>query len=222
MDGEVSSWVPVTSGVPQGTVIGPILFLVYINDLPAKLQSKVQLFADDTIVYMAVTNKTDAAILQKDLKLLEESEKSQMSFNPDKCNVLQVTRCRNRLTYDYILHNRILKEKDAVKYLGVTVHHKLSWNKHICSIVKKVNSSIGFLRRNLQIYQKHIKANDRKSSRHLLYGILSPKRTKIKLGWYREELPALFATTTDAKQVSLPYLMSSAGAVSGSEEQTED
>ena len=222
MDGEVSSWVPVTSGVPQGTVIGPILFLVYINDLPAKLQSKVQLFADDTIVYMAVTNKTDAAILQKDLKLLEESEKSQMSFNPDKCNVLQVTRCRNRLTYDYILHNRILKEKDAVKYLGVTVHHKLSWNKHICSIVKKVNSSIGFLRRNLQIYQKHIKANDRKSSRHLLYGILSPKRTKIKLRWYREELPALFATTTDAKQVSLPYLMSSAGAVSGSEEQTED
>ena len=53
-------------------MIGPILFLVYINDLPAKLQSKVRLFADDTIVYMAVTNKTDAAILQKDLKLLEE------------------------------------------------------------------------------------------------------------------------------------------------------
>ena len=125
-------------------------------------------------------------------------------------------------TYDYILHNRILKEKDAVKYLGITVHHKLSWNKHICSIVKKVNSSIGFFRRNLQIYQKHIQANDCKSSMHLLYGILSPKRTKIKLRWYREELPALFATTTDAKQVSLPYLMSLAGAVSGSEEQTKD
>ena len=74
MDGEVSSWVPVTSGVPQGSVIGPILFLEYINDPPAKLQSKVRLFADDTIVYMAVTNKTDAAILQKDLKLLEEWE----------------------------------------------------------------------------------------------------------------------------------------------------
>ena len=200
-----------------------ILFLVYINDLPAKLQSKVRLFADDTIMYMAVTNKTDAAILQKDLKLLEEWEnRLQMSFHPDKCNVLQVTRCRNPLTYDYILQNRILKAKDAVKYLCVTVHHKLSWNKHICSIVKKVNSSIGFLRRNLQIYQKHIKANDCKSSTHLLYGILLPKRTKIKLRWYREELPVLFATTTDAKQVSLPYLMSLAGAVSGSEEQTED
>ena len=109
---------------------------------------------------MAVTNETDAAILQKDLKHVEEWEnRSQMSFHPDKCNVLRVIRCRNPLTHDYILHNQILKEKDAVKYLGVTVHHKLSWNEHICSIVKKANSSIGFLRRNLQILQKHIKTN---------------------------------------------------------------
>ena len=111
-------------------------------------------------MYLAVTNETDAAILQKDLKLLEEWEnRSQMSFHQDECNVLQVTRCRNPLTHDYILHNQILKGKDAVKYLGVTVQHKLSWNEHICSIVKKANSSIGFLRRNLQIHQKHIKAN---------------------------------------------------------------
>ena len=65
------------------------IFSIYIYDLPAKLQSKVQLFADDAIVYMAVTNKTDAAFLQKDLKLLEEWEnRSKMSFHLDKCNVL--------------------------------------------------------------------------------------------------------------------------------------
>ena len=140
----MSSWVPVSSGVPQGSVIGTILFVVYINELPAKLQSKVRLFADDTIVYMAVNNETDAAILQKDLKLLEEwANRSQISFHPDKCNVQRVTRCRNPLTHDYILHNQILKEKDAVKYLGFTVHHKLSWNEHICSMVKEANSSIG-------------------------------------------------------------------------------
>ena len=96
---------------------------------------------------MTVTNETDAAILHKDLKLLEEWEnRSQMSFHPDKCNVLRVTRCRNPVTLDYILHNQILKEKDAVNYLGITVHHKLSWNERICSVVKKANSSIGFLR----------------------------------------------------------------------------
>jgi len=218
----MSSWVPVSSGVPQGSVIGPILFLVYINDLPAKLQSKVRIFADETILYMAVNNETDAAILQKDLKLLEEWEnRSEMYFHPDKSNVL-------RVTHDYILHNQILKEKDAVKYLGVTVHHKLSWNEHICSMVKEANSSIGFLRRNLQIHQKHINANakrvlfDHKSSMRLLYGILSPKRTKITLRWYKEELPALLVTTTDAKQMSLLCLMSLAGAVSSSEEQTKN
>ena len=91
-EGEMSSWVPETSSVPQGSMIGPILVLVYINDLPAKLQAKVRLFADNTIVYMAVTNETDAAILQKDLKLLKEWEnRSQMSFHPDKRNVLRVT-----------------------------------------------------------------------------------------------------------------------------------
>ena len=77
--------------------------------------------------------------------------------------MLRVTRSRNPFTNDYILHNQILKEKDAVKSLGVTVHHKLSGNEHICCIVKKANSSIGFLRRNLQIHQKHIKANTYKT-----------------------------------------------------------
>ena len=74
-------------------------------------------------------------------------------------NFLLVSYNRNPLTHDYIVHNQILKEKDAVKYFGVTVDHKLSWNKHTCSIVKKASSSIDVLRQNLQIHQKHITAN---------------------------------------------------------------
>ena len=125
-DGEMSSWVPVTSGVPQVSVIGPS---ISIYKFPAKLQSNVRLFAGDTIVYMDVTNETDAAILQKDLKLLEEwKNRSQMFFHPDKSHGAGPP-----LTHDYILHNQIIKEKDAVKYLGVTVHHKLSW-KIICAL----------------------------------------------------------------------------------------
>ena len=95
----------------------------------------MRLFADDTIVYMTVTNESDAATLQKDLELLEEWEtKSQMSFHPDKCNVLRVTRSRKPLNFNYVLHNQTLEEKDTAKYLGVTVNHKLSWNEHICNI----------------------------------------------------------------------------------------
>ena len=84
-DEEMSSWVPVTSGVPQVSVIGPILFLVYMNSQLNYSPTFDYLFADDTIVYMAATNETDAAILQKDLKLLEEWEnRSQMFFHPHK------------------------------------------------------------------------------------------------------------------------------------------
>ena len=221
MDGEVSSWVPVTSGVPQGSVIGPILFLVYINDLPAKLQSKVRLFADDTIVYMvAVTNETDAAILQKDLKLLEEWEnRSQMSFHLDKCNVLRVTRCGNPLTHDYILQNQIGKRMQ----LNILVSLYTINCPGTSIILPEVFSdeTYKFTRNTSRLMHTRL-LFDHKLSMRLLYGILSPKRTKIKLRWYREELPALLATTTDAKQVSLTCLMSLAGAVSSREEQTKD
>lgn len=156
-EGKISSWVSVTSGVPQGSLIGPILFLVFINDLTAKLQSKVRLFADNTIF---VTNETDAAILQKDLNFLKNGKidhRCPSTWTSVMCQ--ESYGAGTPFTHDYILHNQILKDKDAVKYLGVTVHHKMSWNEHLRSIVKRANLSIGFLRRNLQIHQKHIKAN---------------------------------------------------------------
>ena len=141
--------------------------------------------------------------------------------------MLRVTRSRNPFTNDYILHNQILKEKDAVKSLGVTVHHKLSGNEHICCIVKKANSSIGFLRRNLQIHQKHIKANTYKTlaGPQIEYAstIWDPftqeNQNKLEVVQRRA---ARFACNNYRREVSLPCLMSLAGAVSSSEEQTKD
>ena len=93
LESEKSSKVTVTSGVPQGSVLGPILFLVFINDLPEHIKSKVMLFANDTAVYLAVSNLEHAQILQNNLdRLAKWSLELDMEFNPSKCTVIHVTR----------------------------------------------------------------------------------------------------------------------------------
>ena len=96
---------PVSSGVPQDSVLGPMLFLAYINDLPDQVKSRVRLFADDKAMYLALNAQTDSEILQKDLEKLEIWEKLwEMTFNSSKCQVIHVTRRKNRFQTDYCLH----------------------------------------------------------------------------------------------------------------------
>ena len=80
-------------GVPQGSILGPILFLAYINDMPEQVKSRVRLFADDTALYLAISSTTESEVLQTDLASLEQWEKMwDMQFNPSKCQVLQITK----------------------------------------------------------------------------------------------------------------------------------
>ena len=97
LDGNNSSSIAVESGVPQGSVLGPCLFLFYINDLPNGLASKVRLFADDAISYMTIDNQHYAHNLQQDLnRIRDRAEKWMIVLNTDKCKVLTVSRKRSK------------------------------------------------------------------------------------------------------------------------------
>ena len=105
LNGINSDSIPISFGVPQGSVLGPILFLAYINDLPNQAKSHVRLFADDTAMYLAITSLSESEILQQDLTNLEHWEKLwDMNFNPSKCQVIHVTRLKTPVPTKYLLH----------------------------------------------------------------------------------------------------------------------
>ena len=147
INGINSDEIPVSSGVPQGSVLYPILFLAYMNDLPEQVKSRVRLIADDTAMYLVISSNTEGQVLQTDLACLEQWEKMwDMQFNPSKCQVLHITRKVKPLNTKYILHNVELEIASAAKYLGVTIADDLSWSPHIDNTTKKPTKSLAFLK----------------------------------------------------------------------------
>ena len=137
LDGETSTPRPVTSGVPQGTVLGPVLFLTYINDLHESItKSNVRLFADDCVLYRDITDRNDTDLLQQDLDSLGRWEaKWLMEFNVDKCFVMHATHSKHKIQHQYTLHNQTLTPVKHSKYLGVTLSDDLTWRTHISNVV---------------------------------------------------------------------------------------
>ncbi len=158
LNGASSCETKVRSGVPQGSVLGPCLFLFYINDLPEGLRSEVRLFADDTVVYISVSLVQDAETLQRDLAKLEEWEKKWgMQFHPGKCQVIIFTRKRKPIRHTYMLHGQALENVKEAKYLGVTFQEDMKFTTHIDNISASANRSLGFIKRNLRINSTQLK-----------------------------------------------------------------
>ena len=159
LEGTKSDKDDVLSGVPQVTVLGPLLFLTYINDMPSHTESDVRLFADDSLLYREIRNTNDSIQLQEDLNALESWEKKWlMRFSPSKCNVISIPP-KNKAVIElhYTLHGQVLEQVDNAKYLGVTISNNLSWNKHIDNITAKGNRTLGFVRRNLKNCSRLVK-----------------------------------------------------------------
>ena len=132
VDGETSNTAPVISGIPQGSVLGPILFLAFINDMPDCVKAQCRLFADDSIIYRTVNSEEDAIKLQLDLDALHQWESDWgMTFNPSKCNVIHVTRKLEPLRHVYALKGTPLEAVESATYLGVDVANDLTWNKQV-------------------------------------------------------------------------------------------
>ena len=158
VEGEVSSKCTVDSGVPQGTVLGPLLFLCHINDLPLSVSSQVRLFADDCLLYREINSHSDHIALQEDLKSLECWAKQWgMKFNATKCYLMSIHRSKTPSTYLYSLNNHILQQMQDNPYLGAQISENLKWTTHINKVCNRANSILGFIRRNLKHSDRNFK-----------------------------------------------------------------
>ena len=159
IDGVSSDKVYVSSGLPQGTVLGPAMFLLYINDLPATIKSTVRLLADDCIMYKEITSSEDAAALQVDINSLCVWQNLWlMKFNPKKCFAMHITHKKAPRVTTYKMGDSDLQALEDHTYLGVSINNKLSWNNHINKTVTKANKTLGLLRRNFHHCQQSVKA----------------------------------------------------------------
>ena len=148
VDGEVSNWKSVLSGVPQGSVLGPLLFLIYINDLDDSITSTVLKFADDTKLFRKVNTDGDKQHLQNDLdRLVKWSEKWQMLFNFGKCKCLHTG--HGNLNVNYKMGDTVLGTTVKEKDLGVTISADMKVSEQCGIAASKGNQILGLIRRNI-------------------------------------------------------------------------
>jgi len=146
VQGEFSTLKDILSGIPQGSVLGPLLFILFINDLPDCLKSSVKIFADDLKL---IGNLSDKTVIDNDLKSLEDWERNWLlEFNTDKCKVLHIELNGNE-HFDYVLNGRNLKKTEQEKDLGVLTSGTLLWNDQVESCISKANQMLCWISRNL-------------------------------------------------------------------------
>lgn len=155
LNGNRSGWMDVKSGVPQGSVLGPLLFIIYINDIDSGLSSRVSKFADDTKLAAKAGKWEDASMLQRDIdKLISWADKWQMEFNVSKCKVLHIG--KNNSNFSYTMGDKWLDASDSERDLGVVVNNDLKVHKQCLEARNRANKMLGIINRNVSYKSKEV------------------------------------------------------------------
>ena len=146
--GHFSKWLPVLSGVPQVSILGPLLYILYIDDLHAVVKSSsLKIYADDVALYAEVSSYEDCVELQHNLNHVHAW--SLMWLSPSKCEALNITNKHSPVSFDYLIGSTPVAWKNKVKYLGVIISSNLKRNDHCQQIVHKATQSLNHLQRTM-------------------------------------------------------------------------
>ncbi len=150
INGSATDWAPVTSGVPKGSALGPVLFIIYINNIDLGLNNFIAKLADDTKIGNSVISDCDRQSLQEDLRKISAwSDRWEMPFSVNKCHILQVG-TRNK-KYDCEMGGVKLESVHCVKDPGVTITSNLKFSQHCKEAACKANRMLGFIFKNKDI-----------------------------------------------------------------------
>ncbi len=142
-----SSWVEVTSGIPQGSVLGPLLFVIFINDIAEVVSCGIKIYADDTKIYSPIDSEADCLNLQQNIdNLLEWSHQWQLIFHPEKCHILHLGK-KQDLEHRYSMEGVPLDTTEVEKDLGVHVDSELNFRTHCLKIAATANKLVGICHR---------------------------------------------------------------------------
>lgn len=162
INGSVSEDLDVYSGVPQGSVLGPLLFLVYINDIHHCVEPPIQikLFADDCVVYTAINNRDDQIKLNNSLHSIDAwCARWGLRINTSKTAYITFSNKKKPLDFTYSLGNVTITRTDKVKYLGITLTSNFNWEPHVENVCRGALQKLSFLKRKLRNTPPAVKLN---------------------------------------------------------------
>ena len=149
---------PILSGVSQGSILGPLLFIIYVNDLPKSVSqdTTMAIFADDTKCYRPIKNSEDNKTLQSDLdNITIWCHEWKMDLNQTKCGVLHLTRSREPTITKYTVLDSPVNRSNSQRDLGMSITSDLKWNKQVQDISLKANKMLGFVKRTTNRSARH-------------------------------------------------------------------